>query len=52
MAYHTIVGNQTLRAENFYASAPLYFMAGAVWLYRGSVEDFLNKLSETGLTRD
>jgi len=42
MAYHTIVGNQTFREENFYASAPLYFMAGAFWLYRGSVKEFLD----------
>ena len=40
MGYHTLVGNQTFRDANFYASAPLYLMAGAVWLYRGSVKDF------------
>jgi hypothetical protein len=37
MAYHTLVGNQTFRDANFYVSMPLYLMAGAVWLYRGSL---------------
>ncbi len=41
MAYHVIVDNQTFREANFYASMPLYFMAGAVWLYRGSVKEFV-----------
>jgi hypothetical protein len=41
MLYHTIAGNQTYREENFYASAPLYFIAGSVWLYRGSLKDLL-----------
>ncbi len=48
MAYHTIVGNQTFRDANFYASAPLYFMAGAVWLYRGSVKEFLDNVRKLG----
>lgn len=39
--YHTIVGNQMLRRENFYASSALYFLAGTIWLYRGSLRDFL-----------
>lgn len=48
MIYHTMVGNQTFRAANFYASTPLYFMAGAVWLYRGSMKDFLGNLKKLG----
>ena len=46
MAYHTLVGNQTYRDANFYASAPLYFMAGAVWLYRGSLKEFLENVKK------
>ena len=39
--YHTTVGNRMFREDNFYASCPIYFLAGAFWLYRGSVKDFL-----------
>lgn len=48
MAYHSIAGNQTFRDANFYASTPLYFMAGDVWLYRGSMKDFLENLKKLG----
>lgn len=41
VVYHTAMGNQMLRRENFYASSALYFLAGAIWLYRGSFHDFL-----------
>ncbi len=40
-AYHTVMGNQMLRLENFYASSALYFLAGSIWLYRGSFYDFV-----------
>lgn len=40
--YHTIVGNQMLRRENLYASSALYFLAGCIWLYRGSLRDFVD----------
>ena len=46
MIYHTIVGNQTFRAANFYASTPLYFMAGFVWLYRGSLKEFWGNIKK------
>ena len=39
--YHTLMGNQMFRIENFYASSALYFLAGAIWLYRGSLREFL-----------
>lgn len=39
--YHTIMGNEMFRIENFYASSALYFLAGSIWLYRGSLRDFL-----------
>jgi hypothetical protein len=41
VAYHTAMGNQMFRLENFYASSALYFLAGAIWLYRGSFRDFV-----------
>ena len=41
MLYHISVGNKTLRTANFYASAPLYYLAGTVWLYRGSLSDLI-----------
>jgi hypothetical protein len=39
--YHTIMGNQTFRVENLFASSALYFLAGSIWLYRGSLREFL-----------
>jgi hypothetical protein len=42
--YHTLLGNQMLRVENFYASSALYFLAGSIWLYRGSVREFLSNV--------
>ena len=42
--YHTAMGNPMYRLENFRASSALYFLAGALWLYRGSVRDFLRNL--------
>ena len=46
MLYHTIVGNQTYREANFYASAPLYFIAGSVWLYRGSLKELVANIKK------
>jgi hypothetical protein len=40
VAYHTLMGNQMYRWANFLASSALYFLAGSVWLYRGSIRDF------------
>jgi hypothetical protein len=42
--YHTAVGNKMLRVENFRVSAALYFLAGAFWIYRGTVREFLSNL--------
>jgi hypothetical protein len=42
--YHTAMGNRMLRVENFYASSALYFLAGAIWLYSGSLRDFLSNV--------
>jgi len=43
--YHTIAGNQMFRRENLFASSALYFLAGFIWLYRGSLEDFITTCS-------
>lgn len=40
--YHTTVGNQMFREDNFRVSFPLYFLAGACWLYRGTVQELLS----------
>lgn len=48
MLYHHLVGNQTLRDANFYASMPLYFLAGTVWLYRGSLKEFVSNIKHPG----
>lgn len=45
MLYHSIVGNPTYRDANFYASAPLYFLAGTVWLYRGSLKELIKNIT-------
>jgi hypothetical protein len=42
--YHTALGNQMFREENFYASSALYFLAGSIWLYRGSVRELLSNI--------
>lgn len=41
VAYHSAMGNQMFRLENFYASSALYLLAGTIWLYRGSLRDLL-----------
>ena len=46
MTYHEWAGNQTFREANFYASSPLYLMAGVVWLYRGSMRDMFENLKK------
>ncbi len=44
LLYHTAMGNQMLRLENFYASSALYFLVGSIWLYPGSLRDLLSNL--------
>ena len=39
--YHTIMENQMFRIESFFASSALYFLAGSIWLYRGSLRELL-----------
>lgn len=40
--YHTLIGNRTFRLENFYASSTLYFLAGVIWVYRGTLRALLD----------
>ncbi len=42
--YHTLMSNQMYRLENFKASSALYFLAGAIWLYRGSLRDCVRNI--------
>ncbi len=42
--YHTLMGNQMVRLENFRASSMLFLLAGAVWAWRGSVAEFVAQL--------
>jgi hypothetical protein len=44
VAYHTAMGHQMLRAENFRASSALYFLAGLLWFYRGSLKELARDL--------
>jgi hypothetical protein len=37
--YNSAVHHPMYRWANFYASSALYFLAGAIWLYKGSLED-------------
>lgn len=42
--YHGFVGNRMDREGNFRASLPLYFLAGMIWLYRGSLSELRRDL--------
>ena len=37
--YHRWAGNVMLRAENFRASMPLFYLAGVLWSWRGTVRE-------------
>jgi len=52
LVYHTAMGNRMFRAENFYASSALYFLAGAVWLYRGSLRELVANVRNVVLPTD
>lgn len=43
--YHTAMGNRMFREDNFHTSTPIYFMAGAFWLYRGTLRDLWSNLT-------
>lgn len=38
---------ELMREANFFASLSLYWMCGAIWLYRGSVLDMCNSLGHS-----
>jgi uncharacterized membrane protein len=44
VVYSTLAGNSMDREGNFYASFPLYFLAGMCWLYRGSLREMRHDL--------
>ncbi|MBS0577108.1 MAG: hypothetical protein JSS45_11925 [Proteobacteria bacterium] len=50
MAYHLIAGNPTYRDANFPASISLYFLAGGVWLYRGTLIELIRNASDITLS--
>jgi hypothetical protein len=45
--YHTLAGNPIYRDANFRASIALYFLAGTIWLYRGSISDLLREMQQS-----
>jgi len=44
MLYHHLAGNPTYRDANFAVSMLLYFLAGTVWLYRGSLKELVSNI--------
>lgn len=42
--YHGLVGNRMDREGNFNASLPLFYLAGMLWLYRGSLRQLVGDL--------
>lgn len=44
VAYHSLRGNVIFRRENFFTSSALYFLAGIVWAYRGSLRELLQDI--------
>lgn len=42
--YHTIVGNELIRYENFFASTALYFMCAVLWLPQGGLIELFGQL--------
>jgi hypothetical protein len=44
VAYNTLMRHPMQRAENFRASAALYFLAGIVWFYRGTLRQLAQEI--------
>jgi hypothetical protein len=42
--YHRWAGNEMLREENFRASMPLFYLAGVLWSWNGSVRQLLARV--------
>lgn len=46
--YNVLTHHPLFRAANFPASSALYFLAGCIWLYRGSLKDLWNDRHNLG----
>ncbi len=44
--YHTALGNEMIRWENFKTSSLFYFICGLFWYYRGSLRDLMTGLKK------
>jgi len=44
LLYNSLLHHAMLRYENFCASSALYFLAGMLWLYRGSLRELWAEL--------
>lgn len=51
VAYNTFMHYPMLRAENFRASAALYFLAGTVWSCRGSLRQLTQNICHIWVSR-
>lgn len=47
VAYNTLMRHPMLRAENFYTSTTLYFLAGIFWCYRGSLRQLVREIKSS-----
>ena len=45
--YHSLLGNDMLRWENFVASTCLYWLCGFIWLYEGSLKSLWEVLHKS-----
>jgi len=50
--YHSLLGNEMIRLENFFASTALYWLCGFIWIYRGSIKELaqLIRVGRSGIT--
>ena len=39
--YHTLMGNEMIRLENFLTSTCLYWLCGFIWLHNGSLRELV-----------
>ena len=44
VAYHRLAGNVMLRAENFRASLPLFYLAGVLWSWNGTLRELATRV--------
>jgi hypothetical protein len=48
--YHTLVGNEMIRYENFFVSTGLYFLCAAIWLHNGTLAELWHLIRYTKFT--